>query len=147
MTRARWTRSVGLLLAGGFVVLAVSACGSGEDFKDKARPAIPLQLSGVVTDKAVSVEPSTLGAGPVTIVISNQSTRSHTVTLQGGPHNTVEQVGPINPLDTAQIQQTLDPGTYTVTAGSDNSASPEIKPATLHIGKARASSSGTLLLP
>ena len=147
MTRARWTRSFGLLLAGGFVVLAVGACGSGEDFKDRPRPPIPIQLSGVVTDKAVSVEPSKLGAGPVTIVISNQSTRSHTVTLQGGPHNTVEQVGPVNPLDTAQIQETLDPGTYTVTAGSDSSASPEIKPATLHIGKARSSSSGTLLLP
>ena len=147
MTRTRWTRSVGLLLAGGFVVFAIGGCGGGGDFKDKPRPAIPLQLSGVVTDKAVSVEPSKVGAGPMTIVVSNQSTRSHTVTLQGGPHNTVEQVGPINPLDTAQIQETLDPGTYTVTAGSDSSASPEIKPATLHIGKARAPSSGTLLLP
>ena len=147
MTRTRWTRGVGLLLAGGFVVFAIGGCGSGGDFKDKPRPAIPIQLSSVVTDKAVSVEPSKVGAGPVTIVVSNQSTRSHTVTLQGGPHNTVEQVGPINPLDTAQIQETLDPGTYTVTAGSDSSASPEIKPATLHIGRARASSSGTLLLP
>ena len=96
MTRTRWTRGVGLLLAGGFVVFAIGGCGGGGDFKDKPRPAIPIQLSSVVTDKAVSVEPSKVGAGPVTIVVSNQSTRSHTVTLQGGPHNTVEQVGPIN---------------------------------------------------
>ena len=147
MTRTRRTRRVALLFVGGFVVLGVPGCGGGSDFKDRARPPIPLQLSGVITDKSVSVEPTKVGAGPVTIVISNQATQSHTVTLQGGPHNTVEQVGPINPLDTAQIQETLDPGTYTVTAGSDNSASPDIKPATLHIGKARASSSGTLLLP
>jgi hypothetical protein len=69
------------------------------------------------------------------------------VTLEGGPHNTIEQVGPINPLDAGQIQQTLDPGTYTVKAGSDQASSNEIKAATLEIGPARKSSSDTVLLP
>jgi hypothetical protein len=73
--------------------------------------------------------------------------QSHTVTIEGGPHNTTEQVGPINPQDTARIQETLDPGTYTVTAGSDKASAQEIKPATLHIGRRRRSSSGTVLLP
>jgi hypothetical protein len=147
MTRARRTRCIALLLVGGCAIYAMAGCGGGSDFKDKPRPAVPVQLSGVITDKAVSVEPDHLGAGPVVILISNQSVRSHTVTLEGGPHNTVEQVGPINPLDTGRIQQTLDPGTYTVTAGSDAATSSEIKSATLRIGKARASSSGTVLLP
>jgi hypothetical protein len=136
-----------VLLVGGLAILAVAGCGGGSQFKDRARPAVTIQLSGVVTDKAVSIEPNHLGAGPVTILISNQSTRSHTVTLEGGPHNTVEQVGPINPLDTGLIQQTLDPGSYTVKAGSDSASSSEIKPATIEIGRARKSSSDTVLLP
>jgi hypothetical protein len=147
MTRVDRTRRVAVLLAGGLAIPALVGCGGGSDFKDKPRPPVPIQLSGVITEKAVSVEPSHLGAGPVTILISNQSARSHTVTLEGGPHNTVEQVGPINPLDTGRIQQTLDPGTYTVTAGSAQASANEIKSATLDIGPARKSSSGTVLLP
>src|SRR5437764_9262942 len=112
MTRTRRTRRVALLFVGGFVVLGVPGCGGGSDFKDRARPPIPLQLSGVITDKSVSVEPSKVGAGPVTIVISNQATQSHTVTLQGGPNTTANQGGPINQPNPAQTHQTLDPVTY-----------------------------------
>jgi hypothetical protein len=136
-----------VLIVGVLAIPALDGCGGGSDFKDNPRPAVPIQLSGVITDKAVSVEPTKVGAGPVVILISNQSVRAHTVTLEGGPHNIVEQVGPINPLDAGRIQQTLDPGTYTVTAGSEPASATEIKPAKLHIGPARKSSSGTVLLP
>jgi hypothetical protein len=136
-----------LLLLGGLTILGVTACGGGSSFKDKPRPPVPVELSGVITDKSVSVEPKHLGAGPVNLVISNQSGRSHTVTLEGGPHNTTAQVGPINPLDTGRIQETLEPGTYTVKAGSSQAAATEIPPATLEIGPKRPSSSGTVLLP
>jgi hypothetical protein len=146
MTRAGRTR-VAVLLAGGLAVPVLSGCGGGSDFKNEPRPPAPIELSGVITDEAVSVEPRKLGAGPVTILISNQSKQSHTVTLEGGPHNTTEQVGPINPLDAARIQETLEPGTYTVKAGSDKAAAREIKPATLAVSKERESSSGQVLLP
>jgi hypothetical protein len=146
MTRARWTRSTALLF-GGLATLAVIGCGGGSDFKDNPRPPVPVQLTGVITDKSVSVEPSKLGAGPVVLLISNQSQQSHTVTVEGGPHNRIEQVGPINPLDAGRIQETLETGTYTIRAGSDQAASHMIKPATLTIGPQRPSSSGTLLLP
>ncbi|MEA2308622.1 MAG: hypothetical protein QOG41_1631 [Thermoleophilaceae bacterium] len=146
MTRVGRTR-VAVLLVGGLAMPAIAGCGGGSDFKNKPRPPAPVELSGVITDKAVSVEPSKLGAGPVTILISNQSKQSHTVTLEGGPHNTTEQVGPINPLDAARIQETLEPGTYTVKAGSDRAAARQIKPATLAVGKERESSSGQVLLP
>jgi len=146
MTRAGWTR-VAVLLVGGLVAPALVGCGGGSDFKDKPRPAVPVQLSGVITEKSVSVEPSRLGAGPVNLVISNQSREAHTVTLEGGPNNTTEQVGPINPLDTGRIQEKLEPGTYVVKAGSARAAPRPIKPETLRIGHARPSSSGDLLLP
>jgi hypothetical protein len=146
MRRVAWPR-VALLLLGVLAIPGVAACGGGSAFKDNPRPAVPIQLSGVITEKAVSVEPSRLGAGPVNLLISNQSGRSHTVTLEGGPHNTTAQVGPINPLDTGRIQETLEPGTYTVTAGSSQATTQDIQPATLQIGPPRKSSSDKVLLP
>jgi hypothetical protein len=146
MTRVGRAR-VATLLVGGLAVPTAIGCGGGSDFKDKPRPPVTVQLTGSINDRAVSVEPNKVGAGPVTIVIANLSGQSHTVTIEGGPHNTTETVGPINPQDTANIQETLQEGTYTVKAGSDRAAAREISPATLHIGPSRSSSSGRVLLP
>src|SRR3989442_11126626 len=103
MTRVGRPR-VALILTLGLAIPVASGCGGGGDFKNKPRPPVPLHLSGVLTDSAVSVEPSRFGAGPVDLLISNQSQQSHTVTLEGGPGNISEEVGPINPLDTGHIQ-------------------------------------------
>jgi hypothetical protein len=146
LTRGRRTR-VALVLVGSVAALPAAGCGGGSDFKNKPRPPVPIELSGVINRTTVSVEPTRVGAGPVTLVIANLSTQSHTVTLSGGPENTSEQVGPINPQDTGTIQETLRPGTYTVKAGSERAATREITPATLEVGPKRKSSSGTVLLP
>lgn len=123
----------------------ITGCG-GSDFKNKPRPPTPIQLTGVITDKNVTVSPAKFGAGPITLTISNQTQASHTVTLEGAPlqkkATPTQTVGPINPLDTANIQQTLPQGDYVVKV-----ASSKIKPAKLRVGPPRKSSSGTLLLP
>jgi hypothetical protein len=146
MTRVGRTQTAALVV-GGVAALAMVGCGGGSDFKNKPRPPVPIQLTGAITEKAVSVEPNKVGAGPVTLIIANLTSQSHSVTIEGGPHNTTEQVGPINPQDTARIQETLEPGTYKVNAGSDEATLETIKPATLHISRERKSSSGTVLLP
>jgi hypothetical protein len=143
-----WGRSrVALVLVGSVAALPVAGCGGGDDFKNKPRPPAPIQLSGVINNTTVSVEPSQVGAGPVTLVIANLSHQSHTVTLEGGPKDTSEQVGPINPQDTGTIQETLQQGTYTVKAGSDRAAARAISPATLEVGPKRKSSADQVLLP
>ena len=66
------------------------------------------------------------------ITVSNQTKASHTLTLESADGGTIrEQVGPINPLDTATLQRTLTQGTYTVSAGSEAAVPKEIEPATL----------------
>lgn len=125
--------------------IAIVGCGGGKDFKNNPRPPVPLQLTGVITQKAVTISPHKVGAGPVVITVSNQTGESHTLTLDG--QGIQERVGPINPLDTAQIQKTLKPGTYQVKAGSDKATTGTIAPATLKIGKQRASGSDKVLLP
>jgi hypothetical protein len=134
------TRTV-LLLAGAILL---AGCG-GSDFKNDPRPPVPLQLTGVITDKSVTVSPNKFGAGPVVLIISNQAQSAHTVTLEGG--GIKDQVGPINPLDTAKLQQDLRPGQYKVSAGSSHAVARSVKPATVVVGAERQSSSNTVLLP
>ena len=127
------------------VIFALAGCGGGKDFANKPRPAETLQLTGVITNARVTISPNKVGAGPVIITVSNQTSQSRTLTLDG--QGIQERVGPINPLDTAQLQKTLKPGTYTVTAGSEAATAHAIAPAHLIIGKPRPSGSNKVLLP
>jgi hypothetical protein len=141
--KSGWTRDISLLVAG---VLLLGGCGGTSKFKNEARPATPVQLTGVVTDKEVTISPKRVGAGPVILIVSNQTSGAHTITLEGG--GSIDTVGPINPLDTASLQQTLKADTtYTVKAGSKQATSRQIRPGTLTVGAPRASSSNQLLLP
>jgi hypothetical protein len=133
-----------------FALLATTAtiaagCGGQPHFKNEPRPPVPVQLSGVIRDDKVTVSPNRVGAGPIILLISNQTQQAHTVTLDGG--DVKETVGPINPLDTAKVQQTLARGEYQVIAGSKEALKKEISPAKLLIGPQRKNSSDELLLP
>ena len=144
MTRVGRNRAAALL-AGLLTLLALSGCGEDDDFENEPRPPVPIQLSGVITDSEVSVEPAKIGAGPIVLIVSNQTEESHTVTLEG-PSGT-ETVGPINPLDTGRIQHNLNQGSYEIKAGSDKAVEREIDPAVLTVGPKRESSSNSVLLP
>jgi hypothetical protein len=142
----RWIRAGALpaLCAAG---LALTGCGE-DDFENEPRPPVPKQLTGVITKERVTVSPDEEGAGPFVITISNQTKASHTITLESSDGGTIrEQVGPINPLDTATLQRTLPTGEYTVKAGSERAVKREIAPAVLKIGEDRKSGSDELLLP
>jgi hypothetical protein len=147
-TKTRRVRGAAFLLAGA-VALGAAGCG-GEDFKRTARPPVALELTGVIQRDKVTVSPNRVGAGPVSILISNQTDAAHTVTLAGqtrGGGRIEERVGPINPLDTASIQKTLRPGAYEVRAGSEAAVPKEIAPARLTVGRGRANADDRVLLP
>ena len=129
--------------------LALAAAGCGEDdFENEPRPPTPKQLTGVITEERVTVSPDEIGAGPIEITVSNQTQMPHTITLESTDGGTIrEQSSPINPLDTATIQRTLEPGLYTVSAGSSQAVKLEIQHARLVFVPQRKSGSGDLLLP
>ena len=154
------------LLGGGCLLLFSSGCGGSDKFKDEPRPPVPTQLSGVITEDQVTVSPDALPLPPkpgqpgspkdldtpILLIISNQTQESHTVTLTGKDRRgqRIEaRTPPINPLDTAQIQQSLPPGTYQVTAGSEKATDTgqQIAAATLRVNTNRSTSSGDVLLP
>ena len=144
MSRVGRIRNAGLL-AGVVGALLLGGCGDDEQFANEPRPPIPIQLSGVITESEVSVDPSQLGAGPIVLIVHNQTDQAHSVILEGPSGR--EEVGPVNPQDTGRIQHDLDQGSYEVRAGSDEAMEEEIAPAELKVGPKRPSSSGDVLLP
>jgi hypothetical protein len=144
----RFSRGTRVAVAGCAVALFAAGCGGGGgDFQNKPRPAVPIQLTGVITNEKVTVSPDTVGAGPVVILVSNQTPQRHTLTLDGGGGTEQVRVGPIEPMGTGRITSDLSPGSYQVKAGTARAQVRSIAPATLRIGRARKSSSDTLLLP
>jgi len=132
------------LLASGLLAVLASACG-GEDFENKPRPSLPLELTGVIQSDEVTISPDDIGAGPIRIVISNQDNVAHTVTLEG--EEVQERVGPVQPQDTATIQETLREGTYEVRAGSSVATPAEIEPGRIVVGPPRDPSNDDVLQP
>ena len=166
MRQNGWIRRTATLTAGALLLAVVAGCGGDDKFKNEPRPPVPTQLTGVITDKEVTVSPDTLPLPPekgqqeaatdldtpIVLIISNQTQEPHTVRLSGKTTDgkPIEaNTPPINPLDTAQIQQSLPPGTYDVKATSERAVNPdeEIAAATLTVKPNRQTSSDDVLLP
>ena len=122
------------------LVLVVSSCG-GTDDRNADRPPVPINISVQLGASKVTVSPPKFGAGPITLLVANQSGASQTVTIDGP--RVKQSVGPINPEDTATLKVTVQPGQYTIS--TDESAG--LRPARVPVGPERPSGQNTLLLP
>ncbi len=139
----------------GASVLVLSACGSaGGKSASQLRAPTPINLSVYVNDSRVSVSPSSVGAGPVVFIVTNQASRAEALAIsrsrQGNP---LARTAPINPQGTTQVAVDFSPGDYTVgtaarggTEASLAQRSP-IRSASIHVGHERKSSSAELLQP
>ncbi len=122
------------------VVLA-SGCGDDDDYANELRPPTPIVISAAISDKRVSVSPRMFGAGPVTLVVTNQTERAQEVRLE--TDESIEQrSGPISPGDTASLKADLRRGTYSVGVEGGRIAA-----AALKVGAQRPSSQDQLLQP
>jgi hypothetical protein len=129
--------------------LALAACGSsGHQYKNAARPPAPIVISAAIDDQRVSISPKRFGAGPITLLISNQSNATQQVTLEtvdapgSGPGKKAVETGPINPRETASVKAVVEQGTYQLhTAGGG------VRPVKLTIGRPRPSAQNDLLQP
>jgi uncharacterized protein involved in exopolysaccharide biosynthesis len=144
----RWTIAI---LASS--ALAVSACGSTARGVTTPRPAAPADLTVYIDNSRVSVSPTTVGAGPVAFVITNQASQAESLSiLRSGASagQPLADTGPINPQGTSQV--TVDfssPGTYSLATGGggDPGSGGAIRAAQIHIGRKRSSSDNQLLQP
>jgi hypothetical protein len=133
-------------------VFALAGCGGGTHFADKAHPPTPVDLTVYIGNSRVSVSPSSVGAGPVMFVITNQAGRAVMLAVRpaaGGA--AVATTAPINPQATSSVSVDFRPGDYTLdtraAGGEMFSGAASITPASLHVGSARRSGNNALLAP
>jgi hypothetical protein len=128
--------------------LVIGGCGNGNDYKNDPRPPSPINVTAFVGAKRVSVSPNSFGAGPIVVIVTNQSNSSQDVTFQtsvagsGGKDDVTQSTGPINPGDTGQIKLDVVQGSYQVKTGDG-----AISPAAVSVGPKRASAQNDLLQP
>jgi hypothetical protein len=128
--------------------LAAGGCGSSSaDYKNDPRPPAPIVVTGYVDDQRVSVSPRSMGAGPISLIVTNQTSTAQRVTLESanatGTGPGLKQVtAPISPRDTATLKVDVKPGSYTVHVAGD-----AIRAARLQVGPERASAQNDLLQP
>jgi hypothetical protein len=129
-------------------VLALGGCGSSSaDYKNDPRPPGPIVVTGYISDQRVSVSPRSLGAGPISLIVTNQTGTSQRVTLESagatGSGPGIRQVtAPISPQDTATLKVDVKPGSYSVHVAGDG-----IRAARLKVGPERESAQNDLLQP
>jgi hypothetical protein len=129
-------------------LLALGGCGSSSaDYKNDPRPPGPIVVTGYIDDQRVSVSPRSMGAGPISLIVTNQTSTAQRVTLESaGPIGSgpgIKQVtAPISPQDTATLKVDVKPGSYSV-----HVAGGAIRAARLRVGPERASAQNDLLQP
>ena len=140
----------------GLAAVLAGGCGSGGHFANDPRPPSPVNVTVYINDQRVSLSPSSVGAGPVVFIVTNQASQAVSMRiLQTGNAVPAARTGPITPQATAQITVNLNrpQTTYKVvtsakaaTEAAAATATP-IQPALLHIGNQRASASNELQAP
>lgn len=129
---------------GAATSLAIAGCGSDDEYENQARPPAPIVVTAYISDEGVSVSPTKFGAGPVSLVITNQSAAARQVIFEsdGSAAGFTQQTGPINPRDTATLKADIPEGDAVVKVDSGS-----IEPARIVVGTERASAQNDLLQP
>jgi hypothetical protein len=129
------------------VAAALAGCGGdGEDYANRPRPPAPINVTAAISDKKISLSPKEFGAGPVVIIVSNQTSSAQTVTLEtqelgGDKPGLKASTDPIAPRGTGRLEADVREGSYAVSV----SKGPE--PVTVEVGPKRASAQDKLLQP
>ena len=122
----------------------VAGCGSDTSYRNEPRPPSPIVVTASINQNAVAVSPKRFGAGPITLIVTNQTGASQQVTVEinNGQAGFKGRTGPINPRDTGQLKGNLGRGTYSVHVDGGG-----IRPARLTVGRERPSAQNDLLQP
>jgi len=129
------------------VATLVAGCGGGTSYKNNARPPAPLNITASVSDAGIAVSPTSFGAGPIVLIVTNQTGASQEITFESNElgaskPGVTQTTEPINPRGTGQLQVNVTEGRYRVRA-----ANADIAPASITVGPERQSAQNQLLQP
>lgn len=122
----------------------VAGCGGEDDYANEPRPPAPITITAAITQGEISVSPDTFGAGPVSLIVTNQTDTAQRITFEtaGGAAGFTQQTGPINPGDTATLKADVPSGKVVVKVAGD-----AVEAAELKVGARRPSAQDDLLQP
>ena len=128
-------------------VLALSGCGGSGERENGLRPAVPVTLTGAIHSDGLQISPSSVGAGTIVLLVSNQSGKPQKVTFEtdevGGRTAGRQASSPvIAPRATGRLTIEARQGTYSVHV-TDKS----VRAARVFVGPPRKSAQDRLLLP
>jgi hypothetical protein len=127
------------------LVAGIAGCGASSDYANLPRPPAPITVTAAIIKGRVLVSPTRFGAGPITLVVTNQTPRSQELTFEtselGGSQSGVrQQSGPINPQSTATLKVDVRQGSYILRGQG-------IRPARIVVRGRRPSAQNDLLQP
>jgi hypothetical protein len=135
--------AIGLLV----VTLGLAACGDDADYANEPRPPSPINVTAAITPEKITVSPKQFGAGPIVLIIANETHQAHRVTLEtdelGASTPGIKQsTAPINPDGTATLKVDVREGEYQVSVDGGGIAGARVK-----VGGERESAQNDLLQP
>ena len=128
-------------------LITVAGCGGGDDYANRPRPPAPINVTAAITNSRVSVSPQRFGAGPIVLVISNQSSSAQEVTFEtdelgGSQPGRKFNTTPINPRGTATLKVDVREGDWKLRTSDGG-----IRAAAVSVGRERKSAQDQLLQP
>ena len=124
--------------------MLLAACGSHARPPDGLRPPASIVISASIGQDRIAVSPRRFGAGPVEVIITNQTDAAQRITVEsaGRTAGFRTRTGRIEPQDTATLKADVGPGPVTLRVQGD-----AIRPARLTVGRRRPSAQDDLLQP
>jgi hypothetical protein len=135
------------VLAAAALAAGASACGADEERENALRPPAPINVTAAIDAERVRVSPQSFGAGPVVIVISNQSGTPQEVTFEtdeidGDAGGIRRSTGPIAARGTGTLKVDPREGSYMLAASTRG-----IRPARVAVSAPRESAQDRLDVP
>src|SRR5215218_7163259 len=125
-------------------VAGVAGCGEDDDHANRDRPATAINVTAAIADGRVHVSPRRFGAGPIRLIVSNQTASAQAVTLEtgGNASGVTGTTAPIEPNGTGTLQVDVAEGDYAILTDDRG-----VEPASVEVGAPRPSAQNELLLP
>jgi hypothetical protein len=127
----------------GATAILLSGCGGrAGTFANTPRAPEPITITGSVSNARVLISPTTFGAGPINLEVTNAASQSISLAVRDASGHSVADLPSINPQTPGVVKFDIAPGDYAVVASP-----PGIKPARLHVGSERPSAANGVLQP
>jgi hypothetical protein len=122
----------------------LAGCGQEEDHANRDRPPKSINVTAAIIDGRINVSPTEFGAGPIRLIVTNQTDAEQAVTIAtgGSESGITETSDPIIPSGTTTLEVDVPEGDYEITAEGQG-----IRPASVSVGAPRPSAQDQLLLP